>query len=120
MIDAGADLIIGHGPHTVRGIEYYKGKVIAYSLGNFLGYLGFNTSGILRYSMILKVTLDKAGKTKKLNVVPLELSRQAVPSLDPQGFVLTVLNDLGKSDFPERAILLDQNGDWTPSTLKEQ
>ena len=35
-IDAGADVIIGHGPHELRGIEIYKGKVIFYSLGNFL------------------------------------------------------------------------------------
>lgn len=35
-VDAGADVIIGHGPHELRGIEVYKGKVIFYSLGNFL------------------------------------------------------------------------------------
>ena len=35
LIDAGADLIIGHHPHVLQGVEYYKGKVICYSLGNF-------------------------------------------------------------------------------------
>jgi hypothetical protein len=35
-IDAGADLIIGHGPHFLRGIELYKGKLICYSLGNYI------------------------------------------------------------------------------------
>lgn len=35
-IDAGADAILGHGPHELRGIEIYKGKVIFYSLGNFI------------------------------------------------------------------------------------
>ena len=35
--DAGADLVVGHGPHVLRGIEWYRGRVIAYSLGNFLG-----------------------------------------------------------------------------------
>ena len=35
-IDAGADLIVGHHPHVLQGIERYKGKVIAYSLGNFI------------------------------------------------------------------------------------
>lgn len=35
LIDAGVDLIIGHHPHVLQGIEYYKGKVICYSLGNF-------------------------------------------------------------------------------------
>ena len=37
MIDAGADLVVGHGPHLLRGMELYKGKPIFYSLGNFLG-----------------------------------------------------------------------------------
>ncbi|MFH0887315.1 MAG: AmmeMemoRadiSam system protein B [bacterium] len=36
MIDAGADLIIGHHPHVVQGISQYKGKLIFYSLGNFI------------------------------------------------------------------------------------
>ena len=35
LIDAGATVIIGHHPHVIQGIEYYKGKMIAYSLGNF-------------------------------------------------------------------------------------
>jgi hypothetical protein len=35
-IDAGADMVIGHGPHVLRGIEIYKGKPIFYSLGNFI------------------------------------------------------------------------------------
>jgi poly-gamma-glutamate capsule biosynthesis protein CapA/YwtB (metallophosphatase superfamily) len=36
MIDAGADVLVGHGPHVLRGIEVYKGKPIFYSLGNFI------------------------------------------------------------------------------------
>ena len=37
VIDAGADLVVGHGPHLLRGMEVYKGKPIFYSLGNFIG-----------------------------------------------------------------------------------
>jgi poly-gamma-glutamate synthesis protein (capsule biosynthesis protein) len=37
MIDEGADLVVGHGPHLLRGIEIYRGKPIFYSLGNFIG-----------------------------------------------------------------------------------
>ncbi len=37
MIDAGADMVVGHGPHLIRGMELYKGKPIFYSLGNFVG-----------------------------------------------------------------------------------
>ena len=37
MIDAGADVVVGHGPHLLRGMELYEGKPIFYSLGNFIG-----------------------------------------------------------------------------------
>jgi poly-gamma-glutamate capsule biosynthesis protein CapA/YwtB (metallophosphatase superfamily) len=37
MIDEGADLVVGHGPHLLRGIELYRGRPIFYSLGNFIG-----------------------------------------------------------------------------------
>ena len=36
MVDAGADLFVGHGPHVLRGVEIYKGKPIFYSLGDFI------------------------------------------------------------------------------------
>jgi poly-gamma-glutamate synthesis protein (capsule biosynthesis protein) len=36
-VDAGADAFVGHGPHTVRGIEIYNGAPLFYSLGNFIG-----------------------------------------------------------------------------------
>ena len=41
MIDAGADLILGSGPHVVRGMELYKNHLIAYSLGNFATYRAY-------------------------------------------------------------------------------
>ena len=36
MVDAGADMFVGHGPHVLRGVEIYKGKPILYSLGDFI------------------------------------------------------------------------------------
>jgi poly-gamma-glutamate synthesis protein (capsule biosynthesis protein) len=44
MVDAGADVFVGHGPHVLRGIEIYKGKPIFYSLANFL----FENETVLR------------------------------------------------------------------------
>ena len=43
-IDAGADLVVGSGPHVVRGLELYRGRLIAYSLGNLTGYRNFSTA----------------------------------------------------------------------------
>ena len=45
MVDAGADLFVGHGPHVLRGIEVYKGAPILYSLGDFI----FQNETLLRY-----------------------------------------------------------------------
>ncbi len=45
VIDAGADLVIGSGPHVVRAMEFYKGRLVAYSLGNFCTWSRFNLSG---------------------------------------------------------------------------
>lgn len=114
MIDAGADLVIGHGPHSIRGLELYQGKAIAYSLGNFVGYLGFSSSGHLKYSMILKLRLSTGGELLGLQVVPIRLSPKVVPQFDPKGHALTLLNDLSQSDFGEGAILLDPKGEWRP------
>ena len=48
VVRAGADLVVGSGPHVLRGMEWYRGRLIAYSLGNFVGYQTLNTSGVHR------------------------------------------------------------------------
>ena len=47
VIDAGADLVVGSGPHVLRGMEFYRGRLIAYSMGNFGGYKVFGLGGVL-------------------------------------------------------------------------
>ena len=62
-VDAGADLVVGSGPHVVRGMEFYKGHLIAYSAGNFVGYGGvFGLAGPTAVSYILNVTLRSDGR----------------------------------------------------------
>ncbi len=55
VIDAGADAVVGHGPHVLRGVEFYKGKPIFYSLGNFATYRGFNLAGPLGVTAVLQL-----------------------------------------------------------------
>jgi poly-gamma-glutamate capsule biosynthesis protein CapA/YwtB (metallophosphatase superfamily) len=57
IIDGGADLIIGHHPHVLQGIEQYHGKVIAYSLGNFV--FGGNAKSINSETAVLKASFTK-------------------------------------------------------------
>ena len=61
--DAGADAVIGFGPHVMRGLEWYKGRLIAYSLGNFLPAGRLSVSGELSNSCILKLRFSSDGKT---------------------------------------------------------
>ncbi len=61
VVRAGADLVLGSGPHVVRGIERYRGRLIAYSLGNFLGYHTLSTGGVLSLSGLLTVRLSPSG-----------------------------------------------------------
>jgi len=62
VVDAGADLVLGHGPHVPRGLEVYNGRLIAYSLGNFCTYQGINIKGYCGYAPILSVEIDENGQ----------------------------------------------------------
>jgi poly-gamma-glutamate capsule biosynthesis protein CapA/YwtB (metallophosphatase superfamily) len=81
-IDAGADLVLGHGPHVPRAIELYQGKLIAYSLGNFLGYRTLSTSAQAGYSLILEVKLDGEGNFASGKVIPVHMDDQGIPQVD--------------------------------------
>ena len=59
MIDAGADVVVGGHPHVTQGSEYYKGKLIVYSLGNFV-FDGFELAEA-KVGWVLKLTLNKKG-----------------------------------------------------------
>ena len=59
MIDAGADVVVGGHPHVTQGSEYYKGKLIVYSLGNFV-FDGFELAEA-KVGWLLKLTLDNKG-----------------------------------------------------------
>jgi poly-gamma-glutamate synthesis protein (capsule biosynthesis protein) len=74
LIDAGADIILGHHPHVVQGIELYKEKLIAYSLGNFIfGSYSKNATD----SFILKIKWDDAG-LKTCKVIPINIFNEEV------------------------------------------
>lgn len=59
MIDAGADVVVGGHPHVTQGAEYYRGRLIVYSLGNFV-FDGFAEPEAKR-GWLLRLTLDRSG-----------------------------------------------------------
>src|SRR5207237_10712726 len=73
-IDAGASLVIASGPHVLRGMQFYKGHLIAYSLGNFAGYGNFAGGGNRDMSAILRVTLSSAGQFERARMYPVLLT----------------------------------------------
>src|SRR3984957_6954068 len=99
VIDAGADLVMGSGPHVLRGMQWYHQHLIAYSVGNFSGY---NTLGLGSYtsvSAILHVTLTASGVFVRGSVTPLRLVSPGIPEHDPAGQAISFVNQLSQQDF---------------------
>lgn len=100
-IDQGADLVIAFGAHHPRAMEVYRGRLIAYSLGNFLTIGPFDLRAPNYLSAVLQVSLDRHGELRDAQVVPLILRYPGVPSFDPKGRSIDLLRRLSKTDFPE-------------------
>ena len=110
VVDAGADLVVGHGPHVLRGMEWYKGRLIAYSLGNFAGYKVFALRGPLSTSAILRVSLRGDGTFETGRIVPTRLDRNGVPALDPAEAAHGVVRTLSRQDFGARGVKVSRDG----------
>ncbi|WP_315789116.1 CapA family protein [Fischerella sp. JS2] len=113
MIDAGADLVLGHGPHVPRAIEVYKGKLIAYSLGNFLGYRTLSTRAETGYSMILEVKLNSRGDLVAGKIIPIHMNRQGIPHIDQQLRTVKLVRNLVAKDFPNAPVKINKKGEIT-------
>jgi poly-gamma-glutamate capsule biosynthesis protein CapA/YwtB (metallophosphatase superfamily) len=112
-IDAGASLVLGHGPHQWRGVELYRGRLIAYSLGNFCTWNTFDTEGPLGLSAVLEVRLAANGAALEARLVSTALPRPGRPVLDPTRRALGLVRALSASDFGDE--VFDAEGHWAPS-----
>ena len=110
-IDAGADLVIGHGPHVPRAMEMYKGKLIAYSLGNFLGYRTLSTVAQTSYSMILETKLNSEGKLESAKIIPVRMNKQGIPYIDQNFNTVQVVRFLTHQDFPKTPLKINRTGE---------
>lgn len=100
MIDAGADLIVGHGPHVARAMEMYKGRLIAYSLANFATYGRFNLQADRRFGCILEVELSDQGDLKSAWIIATEQKYWGVPFWDPNRRFVHLVDSLSQADLP--------------------
>jgi hypothetical protein len=110
VVDAGADLVVGSGPHVLRGMEWYKSRLIAYSLGNFAGYKVFSLGGPLSTSGILRVTLRGDGKFETGRLVPTHLVGAGLPAIDPAEAAHGAVRTLSREDFGARAVKISRDG----------
>ncbi len=92
-IDAGADMVLGSGPHVLRKLSYYKQKPIVYSAGNFVGgNERLITTGPLGVSAIFTIQTGTSSFTH--TVIPILLSQSGIPTIDPDGNALRLLKEL--------------------------
>lgn len=115
MVDAGADLVIGHGPHVVRAAERYKDRLIAYSLGNFATYYGISVAGIKGIAPILVTTLDGDGRFVEGEIISTIQLRPDGPSIDPRQRALNLMRGLSAEDFDNPGLRFLPDGRVLPA-----
>lgn len=114
VIDAGADVVVGHGPHVLRGMEFYRGKLIAYSLGNFLTYRGFNLTGPLGVTGVLQLEFAPDRSLRQAHLVPMrQIPGQGV-SPDPDKTAIALIRRLSTEDFGPAAAQITPDGSISP------
>jgi hypothetical protein len=114
VIDAGADLVIGSGPHVLRGMEWYRNRLIAYSLGNFLGVGTLSYSGMLAVTGVLQVALRPDGSWVAGNLVPMRIASPGEPVPDPSEQAHGVVRTLSLADFGRNGIRVSREGVLLP------
>ena len=109
-IDEGADLVIASGPHVLRGMQWYKGRLIAYSLGDFTNYDAFASVSDLSLSEVLHVTMTSRGVITAASVVPMTIHQGGQAFVDPTHAAWSFMNQLSGEDFASSAALIGAHG----------
>lgn len=99
VIEAGADVVVGHGPHVLRGIEFYRGVPVVYSLGNFLTYRGFSLEGPLALTGVLQLDYSAERRLTSMRLVPMIQTPLRGPAPDPARASIDLVRRLSAEDF---------------------
>ena len=99
-IDAGADLILGNGPHVCRAMEVYKNRLIAYSLGNFCTYKCVSVTGNCGLAPLLKVYVNKKGEFLSARVISYKQTHYNGLERDTLNGAFNRIKELSAADFP--------------------
>ena len=111
-IDAGADVVLGHGPHVTRGVEVYKSKFIAYSMGNFATYSQINIGGKLGIAPIIRIKIDATtGDFIEARIIPTKKSKPNTgPYYDEDKEAIKIIKELSKADFYDNPPSISNDG----------
>jgi poly-gamma-glutamate capsule biosynthesis protein CapA/YwtB (metallophosphatase superfamily) len=115
VVDAGADLVVGSGPHVVRGVESYRGRLIAYSLGNFLGFNTFEVGGVLSLSGIVRVELDGTGALRDARWLSIRLTDAGTPEADPARESAALVSSIAREDFSDAGMRVVRDSRLVPA-----
>lgn len=110
MITAGAAVVFASGPHVLRGMEWFHGHPIAYSLGNLAGNNTLSTGGSLSLSALLTLRLGADGHFVSGSIVPLRLDTAGTPAYDPSAAAVAMIGKLSREDFRANAVHLSSTG----------
>jgi hypothetical protein len=111
VVDAGADLVLGHGPHVPRAVELYRGRLIAYSLGNFWTYGNVSIKGMKGIMPLLRVALAHDGTFLSGRLVSMRQRLPGVPEPDPEGQAVRLIAKASQEDFPSSPLIITEAGD---------
>jgi cell wall-associated NlpC family hydrolase len=110
VIDAGADIVFGHGPHVVRAAELYKDRFIIYSMGNFCTSGNVNINGINGYAPIIKVFTNKEGVFRGGQIYSALQKDKSGPALDDRNAAAKEIKRLTEVDFPQTQLVFFEDG----------
>lgn len=110
LVDHGADVVFGHGPHVVRAVDIYKERLICYSLGNFCTYARFNLTGKRGNAPIVEAHIKPTGELIFGKIISYLQEGEGGPFPDPENSALKEIKRLTEEDLPEVKITFEENG----------
>jgi len=111
MIDAGADVMLGHGPHVTRAVEVYKNRFITYSMGNFCTYSCVSVAGLCGVAPLFQIYTNRKGKFIKAQIIPTHQQKFQPPQYDEKKRAISIIQKLTKTDFPEMSDVIKIGND---------
>lgn len=109
VIDAGADVVLGHGPHVTRAVEVYKNKFIAYSLGNFCTYGMFSLKGNNGIAPLVQLKINSKGDFLYADVTSIQQDKISQLTLDGNYRAFKRMKELTDIDFAGHQLKFENN-----------